>query len=234
MTSSLNDPLSIWLESTFGVIRRQDKRLVRTKPLRIAGEHDSAATLLHTLTGASEEHCVAVIKQGLLDGYERVKHPLTGRAPFAFRLHQFISKGDTVYATLEHDPQRHITLQYQQYAPGSGHDRILLPLVFCRECGQEYYTVRWQDEQTFIGREVRDQLNYTNDSSDSTLPRTGLPGFLFLAQSSNVPWDSDQSAIEADSRLPDEWKEIHKDKERLTPYRPQKICAQSCVCAHGW
>jgi len=212
----VNDPLSIWLESAFGVIRQQDERLVRTKPLRISGEQESAATLLHTLTGASEARCVAVIKQGLLDGYERVKHPVTGRAPFAFRLHQFISKGDTVYATLEHDPQRHITLQYQQYAPESGHERILLPLVFCRECGQEYYTVRWQDEESFVDREVRDQMRYTNDGVDSTAQRTGIPGFLYLAQSPDDAWSSDQSEIEADPRLPDEWREMHNGKERLT------------------
>src|SRR6266487_3164519 len=177
---------------------------------------ESAATLLHTLTGASEARCVAVMKQGLLDGYERVKHPVTGRAPFAFRLHQFISKGDTVYATLEHDPQRHITLQYQQYAPESGHERILLPLVFCRECGQEYYTVRWQDEESFVDREVRDQMRYINDGADSTAQRTGIPGFLYLAQSPDDAWSSDQSEIEADPRLPDEWREMHNGKERLT------------------
>ena len=213
----VKDPISIWLESTFGVIRQQDNRLARTKPLRISGEQESAATQLHTITGASEERCIEVIKQGLLAGYERVKHPVTGRAPFAFRLHQFISKGDTVYATLEHDPQRHITLQNQHYAPG-GRERILLPLVFCRECGQEYYTVRWQDEQSFVGRAVQDQLRYTNDKdgTDSAAQHTGLPGFLYLAQSAADAWASEQPAIEADPRLPDEWWEIHNGKERLT------------------
>ena len=37
--------------------------------------------LLHMLTGASEELCVAVIKQGLLDGYE---HPVPGVLPLPF------------------------------------------------------------------------------------------------------------------------------------------------------
>jgi hypothetical protein len=82
--------------------------------------------------------------------------------------------------------------------------------------------VRWQDEQTFVGREVRDQLNYTQDSSDSTLPRTGLPGFLYIAQTPEYAWDSDQSIIEGDPRLPDEWKEVYKDKERLTPTARKK------------
>ena len=36
---------------------------------------------------------------------------------FAFRLHQFLSKGDTVYATLEPEDTRHITLQAQKGCP---------------------------------------------------------------------------------------------------------------------
>ena len=205
------DPLSIWLESTFG-ITRQGGRLVRTKPRRISGEQESAATFLHGITGVSEARCMEAIKQGLLAGYEQVKHPQTDRAAFAFRLHQFISKGDTVYATLEYDPSRHITLQYQQYAPG-GRERVLFPLAFCRECGQEYYCVRWQDEQTLIGRELQDQLRYTNENvgSKKGSTRTGSPGFLYLNQ--DDPWPRDRDGIEA--KLPGEWKELHNGKERL-------------------
>ena len=43
----------------------------------------------------------------------------TGRPLFAFRLHQFLSKGDTVYVTLEDEPSRHITRDYQVEQPGS-------------------------------------------------------------------------------------------------------------------
>jgi ATP-dependent helicase YprA (DUF1998 family) len=205
------DPLSIWLESTFG-ITRQDGRLVRARPCRISGEKESAAASLHDITSALEEHCNEVIKQGLLAGYEQVKHPQTGRAPFAFRLHQFISKGDTVYATLEHDPARHITLQYQQYAPG-GRERVLFPLAFCRECGQHYYCVRWQDEGTLVGRELQDQLRYANEDGGSkkSSTRTGNPGFLYLTE--DDPWPRDRESIEV--KLPGEWKELHHGKERL-------------------
>jgi very-short-patch-repair endonuclease len=167
---------------------------------------------LREITGASEEHCRQVLQQGLLAGYERVKHPQTGRAPFAFRLHQFISKGDTVYATLEHDPARHLTLQYQQYAPG-GRERVLFPLAFCRECGQEYYCVRWQDENTLIGRELQDQWRDTNEDGGSKKgrPCSGDPGFLYLTL--DEPWPRDREDIEA--KLPGEWKEIRSGRERL-------------------
>ena len=65
---------------------------------------------------------------------------MTGRPLFAFRLHQFLSKGDTVYVSLEPEDQRFITSHKQVSIPGD-RDRILLPLAFCRECGQEYLVV---------------------------------------------------------------------------------------------
>lgn len=208
-----HDPLSIWLESTFGVIRQPDGRLIRSRPRRISGEAGSAAALLQQITGASEIQCVEAIKQGLLAGYEQVRHPQTGRTPFAFRLHQFISKGDTVYGTLEHDPQRHITLQYQQYAPG-GRTRVLFPLAFCRECGEEYYVVRWQDEQSFTSRELHDHLRYVEGDQKQSreAENSGKPGFLYLNRDGE--WPHDRDGIEA--LLPGEWKEQRNGREYLT------------------
>ena len=214
-TEFQHDPLSIWIESTFGVQRQTDGRLGRKKPLRItgSGEADSAAVLLQRATGESEQQCIEAITHGLLSGNEKISSPLTGRAPFAFRLHQFISKGDTVYGTLESDPARHITLQRQQFAPG-GRERALFPLVFCRACGQEYYSVRWQDEHSFIDREVQDQLRYTSEGVVTDKKSlVGMPGFLYFSQADQDQWPADHDGILA--RVPGEWKEIRNGKERL-------------------
>ena len=48
------------------------------------------------------------IEAALLAGYE-IEQPQTDFPVFAFKLHQFISRGDTVYATLEPGTVRHIT-----------------------------------------------------------------------------------------------------------------------------
>ena len=48
----------------------------------------------------------------------RVRHPDTGFPVFAFRLHQFISRGETVYASLEPEADRYLTLHAQQFVPG--------------------------------------------------------------------------------------------------------------------
>jgi hypothetical protein len=101
--------------------------------------------------------CETVIQKTLLDGYA-IKTPEGGDKPvFVFKLHQFLSKGDTVYATPEPEQTRSITLQGQQYAPNRESLTALFPLQFCRECGQEYYSV-WrisdpdQDKTWFSAR----------------------------------------------------------------------------------
>ena len=133
------DPLSIWLESTFGIETDSEGRLVRARPKQISGNR-GAAQSLYELTGVTLNVCESVIRKGLLAGYECETDPTTGLPPFAFRLHQFISRGDTVYSSLETEDTRYITLFGQQFVPGN-REKILLPLVFCRECGQEYYSV---------------------------------------------------------------------------------------------
>ena len=74
-------------------------------------------TLAH-LTGLAEERCETVLQEGLLGGYLCERNPDTGFPAFAFRLHQFISRGDTVYASLEGESDRFITVNGQQFVPG--------------------------------------------------------------------------------------------------------------------
>ena len=75
-----------------------------------------------------------------MQGYD-LQNPETGFPVFAFRLHQLFTRGETVYATLEPEATRTFTTQEQQFAPDD-RTKVLIPLAFCRECGQEYYTVR--------------------------------------------------------------------------------------------
>lgn len=135
------DPLSSWIESAFGVTEDSEGRLVRVVPRRIAGE-GSAAEELSKLTARSIKDCESAIKSYLLAG-SRTETENDGTGPlFAFRLHQFLSRGDTVYATIESPDARYLTVAYQLFVPGeTERRRVLYPLVFCRECGQEYYSL---------------------------------------------------------------------------------------------
>ena len=82
----------------------------------------------------SPEICLDILKQMLLWGSQT--------KGMAFRLHQFISQGGSVYATLEAPDQRFLTLEGQYTTTNN---RLLYPLVFCRDCGQEYYAVRYDN-----------------------------------------------------------------------------------------
>src|SRR5207248_8245549 len=64
--SFIHDPLSTWIESTFGITSEAGTgRLIRTTPRSIAGP-DGAATQLSDLIGVSPTRCAEVIEQQLL------------------------------------------------------------------------------------------------------------------------------------------------------------------------
>ncbi|HEX5501081.1 MAG TPA: DEAD/DEAH box helicase, partial [Thermomicrobiales bacterium] len=187
------DPLASWVESTFGVVAAPgSSRLVRRTPRAVTGPGGAAAELA-ARTGAPEAACRAALERLLLAGYA-CTHPETGFPAFAFRLHQFVGGGDTVYASLEPEATRHLTVHGQKSAPGG---RALLPLVFCRECGQEYYAVRLaRDPATGLARLLpRPPLDRADDE--------GEPGYLYA--SAAQPWPADEAARNA--RLPDDWLE---------------------------
>ena len=76
-----------------------DDRVVRAIPSAIDGPKAGAAQL-EALTGVEQNRCREMIREQLMAGYD-VANPTTGFPVFAFRLHQFLSRGDTVYASPE-------------------------------------------------------------------------------------------------------------------------------------
>jgi ATP-dependent helicase YprA (DUF1998 family) len=205
----VNDPLSIWIESTFGVQTDfQSGRLVRAAPRSITGS-SGAASALSGLTGVPEDRCVEVIQEGLLAGYRCEPNPDTGFPVFAFRLHQFISRGETVYASVETEADRYLTAQGQRFVPGD-RTRSLLPLVFCRECGQEHYCVYLsRDPESKRDQFTPRQLSQNRPDDD------GQPGFLYI--NTTNPWPTDPDELAA--RLPDDWIEEHRGAMRVRSNR---------------
>jgi ATP-dependent helicase YprA (DUF1998 family)/very-short-patch-repair endonuclease len=214
----INDPLSIWIETTLGIQQESvTGRLLRARPRRLRGE-EGVALELNKLTGVAAPRCEQALQEGLLEGYA-CSNPETGFPVFAFRLHQFISKGDTVHASVESEDKRYITTEKQKYVPDKSRERVLLPLAFCRECGQEYYSVRLvadpQGGQRHLEpRELNDL--FSKDDNEA--------GFIFV--DTQDPWP-DEGTPEYAERLPDDWVEerngawvIRTDRRR---YRPRKL-----------
>ncbi len=190
----LADPLASWLESTMGLTSDPTSgKMKRSIPRPLKGEEGTVSELAK-LTDVPEERCESAIRETLLRGYH-IPNRLD-RPTFAFRLHQFISKGETAYASPEAENDRHITLQNQQFVPDSDRERVLLPLAFCRECGQEYYLVRRTVDDDGVRHVPRDLSNRLNDDD-------GEPGFLYI--NTENPWPTEPH--EELERIPDAWLE---------------------------
>jgi len=211
-----NDPLVLWVESALGVTRDPETgELIRQNPSSITGER-GVSKELSRLTGIDESKCREAIEATLIAGNKCIK-PDDGTPAFAFRLHQFISRGDTVYASLdsETDPNRYITIRGQKYVPGD-RNRILLPLVFCRECGQAYYSV-WRvtlDDGRIVYR-PRDLRDLKGEEGEEA-------GFLY--RSADAPWPEDEEAVL--DRLPEDWLDpqgrVRKDRRKVLP-KPVRV-----------
>ncbi|MGI8756350.1 MAG: helicase-related protein, partial [Acidimicrobiales bacterium] len=184
LESFLADPLAAWVETTFGLqYDDASQRLIRHPPITV----NQAAELLSELTERPLDECRTAIESTLLAG-SRLIDVRSGRPVFAFRLHQFISKGDTVYVSLEAEADRHITTTYQVRVPGHA-DKLLLPLAFCRECGQEYVAVA----RTAAGFTARQDSDASGGDAAS--------GYLYVT--AEEAWPITREAML--ERLPDSW-----------------------------
>src|SRR5207244_1023678 len=90
-----------------------------------------------------------------------------------------------------------------RFVPETDRAKALLPLAFCRECGQEYYSVRRRvsddGKVVFDPRELGDRFEV--DGAE--------PGYLYLSEAD--PWPADAADVMA--RLPDTWLERNKKGE---------------------
>ncbi|WP_059015767.1 DEAD/DEAH box helicase [Mycobacterium sp. M26] len=197
--------LASWIETTFGLaVEKESGRVIRQKPARV---RESAARLAD-LTGRTVDESAEAIRATLLAG-SSARHPETGRPLFAFRLHQFLSKGDTVYVSVEQEARRHVTSQYQVAVPDQP-DHVLMPLAFCRECGQEYLVVaRTTEGSEVIYRPRRDRDASGGDQAN---------GYLYI--STPQPWPLDPLL---EGRLPDSWLSDGEVIERRRPYLPRRV-----------
>lgn len=178
-------PLASWIESTFGVRAEAGSgRLIRQVPRRLQGAdlegQTSAAAELAELTATDPERCAAVLRRFLLQGAdERMRRSTSSRFPiFAFRLHQFFTRGDTVWATLEAEEDRHLELAKKVAKPGEP-DKRLFPMVFCRQCGTAYYRVKASSDDHGRVLFPRDDRREENDDGS---------GDAYLYVSASAPW----------------------------------------------
>ena len=213
------DPLSSWIEAAFGVADA-DERLERAEPLAVEGPGGGASRLSEQ-TGLDEEACAEAIRSQLMAG-QQIKDPATGMPVFAFRLHQFLSRGDTAWATPEPPGVRAVTLEQERFVAGDpDRSRVYLPLAFCRECGQDYYVVERVPSAAGPQLEGRDLGDRHGDDEPGH-----ASGFLYI--SADNPWPDDPE--EARERLPQDWLDHNG---ALRPTRRDQVPAAWAVRPDG-
>ena len=132
LDSVTTHPLAAWAEEAFGLTHDKENQLIRRSPETFTdiAKHLCEQTGLNT--GNCENSLQAVLEIGnLVEVYP-------DQPVFAFRLHQFVSSGGSIYSTLESAEKRELTMD-GKYKSASGN--VLFPLAFCRDCGQELYLV---------------------------------------------------------------------------------------------
>ncbi|WP_028057945.1 DEAD/DEAH box helicase [Candidatus Solirubrobacter pratensis] len=189
------DLLAQWIERHLGVRPSGfEDRLVRSTPRPLTGA-DGADDALATITGLPRTSCLEALRATLLARDE------DDRPVFAFRLHQFLSGGSKVAASVDAPDVREISTGGQRYVPESDRTRILLPLCFCRECGQEYYSVRLR-EGALEPREVSERDGAEN-------------GYLYV--SVDAPWREEDVL----DRIPQDW--LRPDGTGVKPSRQKDL-----------
>ncbi len=197
-------PLAVWVEEKFGLKTDDEGQLARQDPRRLT----EAVTELHKYTEVAEAVCRTKLRDLLLTG-SKVRDA-AGRSLFAFKLHQFIGKGDTVYTTLESPTARYLTTQYQRSAPQGQKGRPLFPLAFCRECGQDFLVVNLDK-----GRE-KFSPRILNDSRSEPAEATGL----LLLPNGAWPEPTDPAVFDL---VPEDWVVVEGGKRTLDKSRLNRL-----------
>lgn len=206
-------PISSWIELNLG-LSWEDERWVRAKPITLG----AGARRLSAVTGLGHSRCLEYLRDYLLYSYDC--RDSNGKPLFAFRLHQFISGPGFLYSTLEEEGIRSFDLGGQQFLPGSGMEKRLFRLYFCRNCGQEYYPV-WHMHDTLGERLARRDINETKHQDDDVQ-------YGFFWPDPQRRWD--ETLV---NNYPEAWLETHNGALRIKPHYRKLIPVRLTVTPDG-
>jgi superfamily II DNA/RNA helicase len=179
------EPLIVWAETRIGLT--DDPVPQRRKPRTLS----DAALELADGSGEPVPDCLAALEHALSMASmpENLRSGPSGRAFLAYKLHQYLSGPDSLYATLGPEDARTIRFDKQKTDPGS--EARLFEVRFCRKCGQDYHPVRVLPDNAgrrYVPRSIDEE---PLDEDDET-------GFLCRAE--GLPFEGDQD-------LPSSWLE---------------------------
>jgi ATP-dependent helicase YprA (DUF1998 family) len=203
-----SQPLSSWIESIFGINSEPETgRLIRQAPRQLLGD-GGAARELATITSTDPEQCARVLRKYLMKGSGLRASPSSRFPIFAFRLHQFFTRGDTVWTTIEPEASRHLELAKLGAKPGEP-EKPLFPLVFCRQCGTAYYRTSIRRDEH--GRRLTPREDRREEGDHAA------DAYLYVSET--APWPRAEG-VDLLSRLPGFMKD-------LTPQGTERVRTDS-------
>jgi hypothetical protein len=226
-------PLAIWVETRLGIVWSEgDQRWGRARPMTVS----EAVAALAREAERGPEACRRALRDLLLlsSQPETVRTGAADASPrsfFAFKLHQFVSGAGHAFATLEPAGTRTVTVEGQQFLPGSP-DKRLYPMHFCRECGQEYHPVRLVREggvEQVLARDIDDvpiAAEETNSAADEIAePVDGVEEFGWLTLHAT---DADFDFGGRPDQFPEIWLELDaagnpRVKAHYRALRPREV-----------
>ena len=208
-----NHPLAAWAEETFG-IEQGEEGLIRRAPIT---ESDAVDRLAEE-SGCDRAECERALRAVLRAGNEAVTMRGSREEPvFAFRLHQWLASGGSIYSTLSPAGEREFRME-RGYKDEQG--RVLFPLAFCRECGQDYYLVERRDRQHGEHLKPREPLSGRTGADDDEDELTEGGFFALDAIEEGGLWSG------SDEDLPDGWFDQLKSGPRIkknrADFRPRR------------
>lgn len=190
-------PLAGWLEQRISIT---PGRPARATPMRV----DAICDELAQATGLDKP----LVKKALFNFFLSLanadfKTP-SGKSPFAFKLHQFVSGPGKLYCTLKEPGRRYITLDGQRFSPENP-EAPLFSACFCSACGQEFFPVWIRRAGNFpTGFSPRD-IGESGEESDAF-------GYL-TPKGPAVEYPEGDRFQGNPEELPDEWLDFRKDSE---------------------
>ncbi|MFS8864381.1 DEAD/DEAH box helicase [Synechococcus sp. H55.9] len=183
-------PLTRWLEYELGLEPTPDGGFRR----RLPRELSEVAAQLAKQVDRDPQFCAESLRQFLA----HASNLKDGNRGVAFKLHQFISQGRTLYATLESREKRQFSLEGQMQA---GEGKLFFPVKFCRQCGQDYYHVLKSGDR-FVPYPLGEEVEESEEQQAGYLSLDPLEG----------EWSQEQ--------IPEDW---YTPEGRLKPHWRRRV-----------
>ncbi|WP_163850513.1 DEAD/DEAH box helicase [Pseudooceanicola aestuarii] len=206
------EPIIVWAETRIGLT--DDPIPQRRKPRTLS----EAASQLAEESGEPVLECVAALERALSVASmpETLRQGSSDRGFLAYKLHQYLSGPDSLYATLGPEHGRTIRFDKQKTDPKA--EARLFEVRFCRKCGQDYHPVRaFLDGagRRYVPRSIDEE---PLDDDDET-------GFLCRAE--GLPFEGDQD-------LPSSWlEETANGSTRIKKTYRERVPFQVSVDSQG-